>query len=52
MIAKPTDGPHVCFAVRAGKLDLGIIQRAFGHDASLSKNKSDSTFGRRLERHI
>jgi hypothetical protein len=35
MIAKPTDGLLVCLAAaRAGKLDLGIIERVFGHDAS------------------
>jgi hypothetical protein len=35
MIAKPTDGLLVCLAAaRAGNLDLGIIERAFGHDAS------------------
>ena len=38
MIAKPTDGLLVCLAAaRAGNLDLGIIKRAFGHDASLSE---------------
>jgi len=38
MIAKPTDGLLVCLAAaRAGNLDLGIIERAFGHDASLSE---------------
>jgi hypothetical protein len=36
MTAKPTDGLLVCLAAAgAGKLDLGIIERAFGHDASL-----------------
>ena len=31
MIAKPTDGLLVCLAAaRAGNLDLGIIERAFG----------------------
>jgi hypothetical protein len=36
MIAKPTDGLLVCLAAaRAGNLDLGIIERAFGHDAFL-----------------
>jgi hypothetical protein len=36
MIAKPTDGQLVCLAaVRATNLDLGIIEGAFGHDASL-----------------
>ena len=35
MIAKPTDGLLVRLAAaRAGNLDLGIIERAFGHDAS------------------
>jgi hypothetical protein len=34
-LAKPTDGLLVCLAAaRAGNLDLGIIERAFGHDAS------------------
>jgi hypothetical protein len=38
MIAKPTDGLLVCLAaVRAANLDLGIIKRAFGDDASLSE---------------
>jgi hypothetical protein len=35
MIAKPTDGLLICLAAAwAGNLDLGIIERAFGHDAS------------------
>jgi hypothetical protein len=35
MIAKPTDGLLVCFAAaRAGNFNLGMIERAFGHDAS------------------
>jgi hypothetical protein len=44
MIAKPTDGLLVCLAAaRAGNLDLGIIERAFGHEASLfGKAKPDS----------
>jgi hypothetical protein len=48
MTAKPTDGLLVCLAaVRAGNLDLGIIKRAFGDDASLSENptKVDSLGG-------
>jgi hypothetical protein len=33
MTAKPTDGLLVCLAAaRAGNLDLGMIERAFGHD--------------------
>jgi hypothetical protein len=43
MIAKPTDGLLVCLAAaRAGNLDLGIIERAFGHDIPLGKAKADS----------
>jgi hypothetical protein len=35
MSAKPTDGLLVCLAAaRAGNFDLGMIERAFGHDAS------------------
>jgi len=38
MIAKPTDGLLVFLAAaRAGNLDLGSIERAFGHDASLAE---------------
>ena len=38
MIAKPTDGLLVCLAAaRAANLDFGIIERAFGHAASLSE---------------
>jgi hypothetical protein len=37
MSAKPTDGLLVCLAAaRAGNLDLGIIERTFGDDTSLS----------------
>jgi hypothetical protein len=44
MIAKPTDVLLVCLAAaRTGNFDLGMIERAFGHDASpLGKAKGDS----------
>jgi hypothetical protein len=44
MIAKPTDGLLVCLAAaRTGNFDLGMIERAFGHDASpWEKPRGDS----------
>ena len=38
MTAKPANGLLICLAaVRAAYLDRGIVKRAFGDDASLSK---------------
>ena len=52
MIAKPTDGLLVRLAAaRARNLDLGIIERASGHDASLwerPRRIACFNFGRRL----
>jgi hypothetical protein len=44
MIPKPADGLLVCLAaVRAAYLDLGIVKRAFGDDASLSEKSGLSS---------
>jgi hypothetical protein len=42
MTAKPTDGLLVCLAaVWAAYLDLGIVKRAFGDDASSRKSQGE-----------